>query len=71
MNRRDAQLGLDRHGSAKKENKDTIEDKEMAFIVWGGVKGARAAAMEQSKMAKLPFIDHLFILFSDAIKKQI
>lgn len=25
--------------------------------------------MEQSKMAKLPFIDHLFILFSDAIKK--
>lgn len=26
--------------------------------------------MEQSKMAKLPFIDHLFILFSDAIKKK-
>lgn len=25
--------------SAKKENKDTIEDKEMAFIVWGGEGG--------------------------------
>lgn len=28
-----------RAGSAKKENKDTIEDKEMAFIVWGGEGG--------------------------------
>lgn len=55
MNRRDAQLGLDRHGSAKKENKDTIEDKEMAFIVWGGGEGGEGSSNGTVQNGKAAF----------------